>query len=107
MKTKQINIRLNDEIYNMLQFKSKATNMTATDYITTAINGSDIKVDNSKDIGRLIGAINKVGNNINQIAHNLNIANNSDKLDDVDYSNLLNKLVIIEHQLNSIAKGVL
>lgn len=106
MKTKQLNIRVTEEIYNMLQLKSKASNMTATDYIITSINQSDIKIDNRKDIGKLIGSVNKVGNNINQIAHNLNIANNSNKLDDVNYNNILDKLTIIEYQLKEVLKGI-
>ena len=106
MKDKTITIRLSDELYNMLQIKASASNMNTSDYIRTSINDSDIKVDNRKDIGKLIGSINKVGNNINQIAHNLNIANNSNKLDDINYNNILDKLTIIEYQLKEVLKGV-
>ena len=106
MKDKTITIRLSDELYNMLQIKASASNMNTSDYIRTSINDSDIKVDNRKDIGKLIGSINKVGNNINQIAHNLNIANNSNKLDDINYNNILDKLTIIEHQLKEVLRGV-
>lgn len=106
MKDKQINLRLSQELYNMLQLKSRASNMTASNYIRTAINSSQIKIDNSKDIGKLIGSINKVGNNINQIAHTLNKANNSNKLKDIEYNNILNKLTIIEYQLKDIIKSI-
>ena len=106
MKDKTITIRLSDELYNMLQIKTSASNMNTSDYIRTSINDSDIKVDNRKDIGKLIGSINKVGNNINQIAHNLNIANNSNKLDDINYNNILDKLTIIEYQLKEVLRGV-
>ena len=106
MKDKQINLRLSQELYNMLKLKSKASNMTASNYIRTSINSSQIKIDNSKDIGKLIGAINKVGNNINQIAYTLNKANSSNKLNDIDYNNLLDKLTIIEYQLKDIIKSI-
>lgn len=106
MKDKTITIRLSAELYNMLQIKASASNMNTSDYIRTSINESVIKVDNRKDIGKLIGSINKVGNNINQIAHNLNIANNSNKLDDINYNNILDKLTIIEYQLKEVLKGV-
>jgi len=106
VKDKQINLRLSQELYNMLQLKSRASNMTASNYIRTAINSSQIKIDNSKDIGKLIGSINKVGNNINQIAHTLNKANNSNKLKDIEYNNILNKLTIIEYQLKDIIKSI-
>lgn len=106
MKEKTVTTRLTIELYNMLQLKSASSNMTASDYIRQSITQSDIKVDNRKDIGKLIGSVNKVGNNINQIAHNLNIANNSNKLDDVNYNNILDKLTIIEYQLKEVLKGI-
>lgn len=106
MAKKLISIRLSDEVLKTLEVKSKAINMNKTEYITKAILDSDIKDDNSRDIGRLIGSINKVGNNINQIAYNLNIAKNNNKLDDVNYNNILDKLIIIEHKLKDILKGI-
>lgn len=106
MKNKEFKFRLSEELYNMLQLKATASNMNASDYLRNAINESDIKIDDRKDIGKLIGSVNKVGNNINQIAHNLNIANNSNKLDDVNYNNILDKLTIIEYQLKEVLKGI-
>jgi len=106
MKDKQINLRLSQELYNMLQLKSKASNMTASNYIRTSINSSQIKIDNSKDIGKLIGAINKIGNNINQIAYTLNKANNNNELNNIDYNNILDKLIIIEHQQSELLKSI-
>ncbi len=106
MKNKEFKFRLSGELYNMLQLKAAASNMNASDYIRNAINTSDIKINDRKDIGKLIGAINKIGNNINQIAHNLNIANNSNKLDDINYNNILDKLTIIEYQQKELLKGI-
>ncbi|MEA2018243.1 MAG: plasmid mobilization relaxosome protein MobC, partial [Campylobacterota bacterium] len=96
MKNKEFKFRLSEELYNMLQLKASASNMNASDYLRSAINTSDIKIDDRKDIGKLICSINRIGNNINQIAHNLNKANNSNKLDDINYNNILDKLTIIE-----------
>jgi len=106
MKDKTISFKATNEFYNMLQFKSKASNMKPSDFIRHSINESNIKIDNSKDIGKLIGSVNKVGNNINQIAYNLNIANNKDKLDDINYNNILDKLTIIEYQLKEVIKSI-
>lgn len=106
MKEKTVTTRLTNELYNMLQLKSAASNMRISDYIRHSIIQSDIKIDNSKDIGKLIGSVNRVGNNINQIAHNLNIANNSNKLDDINYNNILDKLTIIEYQLKEVLKSI-
>ena len=105
MKDRQINIRMNKDILNILELKANAANMSKTEYITRAILDSYIKVDNSKDISKLIGSVNKIGNNINQIARNLNIANKQDKLDDINYDNILDKLIIIQYQLNEILKS--
>ena len=102
MKDKQINIRVDENVFNLLEFKSKAININKSEFIIKAIIDSDIKIDNSKNLLELINAINKIGNNINQIAKNLNIANNSDKLESVNYNNLLDKLIIIEAQLKNI-----
>lgn len=103
MKDKRVNIRLSKELFNMLTFKAIAAKKTTSEYIRESITTSDIKVDNSKDINRLISSLNLIGNNINQIAHNLNIANKSDKLDDINYNNLLDRLIIIEYKLKNIS----
>jgi len=104
MKDKQINLRLSTELYNMLQVKSKASNLSASDYIRQSINNSDIKIDNSKDISKLIASLNHIGNNINQISKNLNIANNSNNLSNVDYEDLLNSLIIMQRYLKDISE---
>lgn len=106
MKDRRFEVRLTNELYNTLELKSKAINMNKSEYIIKAIIDSDIKADNSKDICMLLGSVNKIGNNINQIARNLNIANNSNKLDDINYNNILDKLTIIEYQLKDILKSV-
>ena len=105
MSKRLISFRFDEEIIKTLDLKSKAVNMNRTEYITKAIIDSDIQVDNSRDIGRVIGSINKIGNNINQIAKNLNVARNENKLNEVDYDSILNRLIIIEHQLNNIVKN--
>ena len=104
MKDKRVNIRLSNELFNMLTFKAIAAKKTTSEYIRESITTSDIRVDNSKDINRLISSLNLIGNNINQIAHILNIANKIDKLDDVNYNNLLDRLIIIEYKLKDISK---
>lgn len=106
MNDKVITVRLTHELYNMLQLKSKASGMNTSEYIRNAINNSEVKMNYKKDIGRLIGSINKIGNNINQIAHNINIARSSNNVEDIDYNNILDKLTIVEYQLKEILKGV-
>ncbi len=106
MKEKTISLRLTNELYNLLQFKAAASKISASDYIRQSITQSDIKVNNSKDIFALIGSVNKVGNNINQIAHTLNIANKNNNLNDIDYNNIIDSLLLIEYQLKDIIKNI-
>ena len=98
-------MRLSEEVIKTLTLKSRAINMNKTEYVTKAILDSYIKEDNSKDIARLIGSINKIGNNINQIAYNLNIAKNNNKLGEQNFEDLLNKLIIIEYKLKEVLKN--
>jgi len=106
MKDRRFEVRLTEELYNTLEFKSKAVNMNKSEYILKSIINSDIKIDDSKDIRMLLASINRIGNNINQIAKNLNIANNINKLDDINCDNILDKLTIIEYNLKYILNGV-
>jgi hypothetical protein len=103
MEDKKLNIRISTELFNMLKFKAIAAKKSTSKYIRESVINSDIKVDNSKDINRLISSLNLIGNNINQIAHILNIANKIDKLDDVNYNNLLDRLIVIEYKLKDIS----
>lgn len=106
MAMKLITLRISEELDNMLTLKAAAANKNRSDYLRDSISKSNVSIDTSKDIRLMLGSVNKIGNNINQIAHNLNIANNSNKLDDVNYNNILDKLTIIEYQLKEILKGI-
>ena len=106
MAMKLITLRISEELDNMLTFKAVASNKNRSDYLRDSILNTNILIDTSKDISKILGSINKVGNNINQIAHNLNIANKNNKLDDINYNNILDKLTIIEYQLKEALKGV-
>ncbi len=104
MKTEVINFRATEKVSKLLEFKAEATNKTKTQYMIDLIMLGEVKFDNSSNIIQLISQVRKIGNNINQIAHALNIANKSEKLEDFNYNNLLNQLVIIEHRLNQLLK---
>jgi len=106
MAMKLITLRISDELNNMLTLKSAAANKNRSDYLRDSISKSSIAIDTTKDRKMMLGSVNKIGNNINQIAHNLNIANNSNKLDDVNYNNILDKLTIIEYKLKELLKGI-
>lgn len=103
MKSNTITLRLSDELYAEVLIKSKSLNMTTSDFIRNTIMNTEVSYQtNDKDYGYLIGAINKIGNNINQIAHNLNIARNEKALKDEDYDDLINQLIIINSSVKSL-----
>ena len=106
MKDKVITIRLSNELHNMLTLKASAVNKTTSEFMRDAITKTQIKTDNSKNIGKLIGTINRFGNNINQIAHILNSAKQSGKIDDIDYKHILNNLTIIQYNLTQQLKEI-
>lgn len=105
MKDTQINIRLSSELFNILNLKSIATNRTNSDYIRSLILNTEISINEEKDIVKLINSINHIGNNINQIARTLNKANLSNKLNDVQYEKILNRLIVIESNLSEILRA--
>jgi len=102
VKNKQINIRVNKSILDTLELKSKALNMNKSEYIIKAIIDSDIKVYNDRYDLDVINNLNRIGNNVNQIARNMNIARNANKLDDVNYISILDMLTIIQYRLDNI-----
>lgn len=102
MKNTKITIRLDNTTHETLINKANASNRNISEFIRNAILTTQISVNNTKDKGKLIGAINRVGNNINQIAHNLNIAKQNNDLKNVDYETIINQLYIIETSINKI-----
>ena len=104
MKDKMCRFRLSPELYDLLKLKSEKANLNASEYLRKFIESSIIvvKANNKKDLKELIWNINKIGTNINQLSHSLNYSIQMEKLDNYNYSNLINKLVIIENQLDLI-----
>ena len=65
------------------------------------IDGYVIRLDYS-DMKAMTAELQKIGTNINQLSHGLNYSIQLEKLDSYNYKNLINKLAIIESQLDSI-----
>lgn len=76
LRDKQLNIRVTEHEYKLIQERMKESGSSSLrEYIVeAAINGFLINVDYS-DIKSLAYEINKIGNNINQIAHKINSEN--------------------------------
>lgn len=103
MKNYSVKVRMTEELFTELVIKAKSLNMTNSEYLRNTICNTELNYQtNEKDYGYLIGAINRVGNNINQIAHNLNIARNEQSLNQFDYEDLMNQLIIINSEIKSL-----
>ena len=109
MKDKMCRFRLSPELDDLLKLKSEKANLNASEFLRKFIESSNVvvKANNKKDLKELIcnkaiWNINKIGTNINQLSHSLNYSIQMEKLDNYNYSNLINKLVIIENQLDLI-----
>lgn len=76
LRYKQLNIRVTDWEYKLIQERmEKSGSASMREYIVdAATNGFLINVDYT-DIKNLAYEINKIGNNINQIAHKINSEN--------------------------------
>ncbi len=85
MKDKLVKFRLSEELYNTLLIKASSTNKTVSEYMRESILNTNIKYDNSDNILNLIFQLKQIGNNLNQISHNLNIANLKNELNDIKY----------------------
>ncbi|QKF77473.1 plasmid mobilization protein [Arcobacter defluvii] len=103
-KEELFKFRISKELKDLLESKSQYVNMSASEFLRQFISSSNInvKINNKKDLKELIWNINKIGVNINQLAHSLNYSIQMEKLDSYNYKNLINKLIIIENQLDSI-----
>ncbi len=103
MKDYAIKVRLSEELFTEILIKAKSLNMTNSEFIRSTIINAEVSYKtNAKDYGYLIGSINKIGNNINQIAHNLNIARNEKTFGDTDFDDILNQLIIINSNIKSL-----
>lgn len=73
LRDRQLNIRVSDYEYKLIQERMKASgSATLREFLVdVATNGFLINVDYS-DIKALAYEINRIGNNINQIAHKIN-----------------------------------
>ena len=93
-RTKKITIRLTSDEYLLLKQKANNLDITLSEYIRKKILGNREKIIN-KCTKELLYEINRIGNNLNQIAKHCNIRKSVDKL-------VLKELVDIEKRLNEL-----
>jgi len=85
-------IRFSDDEYSKIEKMMNEHNLTFAEFARGAILRKKIKTNLSKD---MIFQVNRVGNNLNQIAKKLNT--------DDDKKNILVKLIEIQNQLKKIS----
>jgi hypothetical protein len=99
-KEKSLRIRLTQDLYDLLEEKAEVLGITKSDYIRNCIVNKRVS-KKCKDLPSLIHLL-KIGNNINQIAKNLNIAKNNNELSEQDYDLLLDELMQINNNLKAL-----
>ncbi len=98
----RVQIKMSDEVFNTMTFKAKSLGINNSLLVRGMImNQEVVSAQNHKDYTRLIGLVAKFGNNLNQISHNLNLANVKGELGAVDYKHLINILTMLEHHIES------
>ena len=93
-KDKRITIRFTDDEYNELKAKADELDIPLSTYIRKKVLGNREKIL-TKCNKELLYEINRIGNNLNQIAKHCNTTKTIDKL-------VLQSLVEIEKKLNEL-----
>ena len=96
LKTNKVTIRFADDELSNIKFKAQKYNITISEYIRRVAIDNYLDDILKKDYYQVkLYQINKIGNNLNQIAHNLNTTRTLDTM-------VLQKLIDIEKLLNSL-----
>lgn len=77
-RSKQLLIRLFDEEMNILKAKSESQGISMSDYVREVILYGEVKTTkqnilSDENFSKLLYELNRIGNNINQIAYNSNL----------------------------------
>jgi len=75
-RCKQINVRLFGEEWNILETKAKLADKSKSDFIRDLIVLSEVKgktILKDENFRKMLYELNRIGNNINQIAYNSNL----------------------------------
>lgn len=98
MRDKKVTIRLTQDEYNKLNNETQKLNMSMSELIRHKILNKKVRVK-SKLSTQAIYELNRIGNNLNQIAKHCNITKTIDKL-------VLQQLVDIEKELKKILEKI-
>lgn len=96
----EIKVRFNDNEFEELNKKVSQTKMSREKFIRHCIKKTEIKMPPSIDFYKWINECNAIGNNLNQIAKQLNMHFEVDKNECLSVLNNLNNLIqIMENEI--------
>jgi len=91
-----ISFRTTEGMKEYIHEHCKLLNVNQTDFIKRMIIDGKVKNEpNKRDLALLRMSIQRIGNNINQLAYGLNVAKKEGKLSEVDYQQMLETLLKI------------
>ena len=67
-----VNVRMTVEERSRLEGMAKEAGLTRSDFVRACVSGKEIRQRQGAEIGQLYTEINRIGNNINQIARSVN-----------------------------------
>lgn len=118
-RTKCIRVKLSDSEYNTIWQKSLASNLTLSDAIRSLIVFGCIKPDGLDEksqvlvdrfnelLSKIVYEINRIGNNINQIAYNTNTTYNTELVElEMTMENLIDVYKIFMDSINEMREIV-
>lgn len=72
----RIEVKLSDDELEIVREKAEKLNLKTAAYMRRMAVSGEIKIFNTRDFAHLRDSVNRIGNNINQIAHTANSTNN-------------------------------
>ena len=103
-KSAVFSMRVPQEFKNLIAINAKSLNMTDKEYVKSCITNAKIDYKPmQKDIVAVERGIRKIGNNINQLTHVLNIARLNGNLSDIEYDKFLDIFLDLKLAMGDIS----
>lgn len=105
-KTAVVSFRISNEAYDRMISDAETAGISTRAWLEQAILANQTKIverkKTSDDVRALVVQINRIGNNLNQIAHNLNTASLTGRLTPADCGEAIDKLDHLRALLNEV-----
>jgi len=104
-KDVRITIRVNEKQSEKLKQIAEESGYSVSEVLRDFIS-QDKQIIKKEDTQALISQINKIGNNLNQIAFRINSDNLKNKINNETYITASSRLLMIQSQLNIVIKNL-